>query len=310
MKLRKIFSAFSLLLLVLFLNACKEDSPSPSAPANVRKTGWQGSDDPSTIPENLNNPFEGDPSTLPTNIDLSAYLPPIGDQGQFGTCVAWATAYNCKTALEAIKFNLSQNQLQSPSYQLSPRYLFTALADDKKGADCNGSDFTPAMELMLTKGVASKAAVPYENLGNCSQALLDPAWNSDAAKHKIKYYRRLDNDVVTLKQALAAKMPVVVGAKLDDSFMAWNSETVYQKGLLQQVNENIGKWGLGLLVVGVLFLIIAVVLIVNTIELAIFSQRFIIKSMQLVGATHWFIQKPFLKRGLWFGFIQLTIFQT
>ena len=228
MKLIKIFSAFSLLLLVLFLNACKEDSPSPSAPANVRKTGWQGSDDPSTIPENLNNPFEGDPSTLPTNIDLSVYLPPIGDQGQFGTCVAWATAYNCKTALEAIKFNLSQNQLQSPSFQMSPRYLFTALADDKKGADCGGADFTPAMELMLTKGVASKAAVPYENLGNCSQALLDPAWNSDAAKHKIKYYRRLDNDVVTLKQALAAKMPVVVGAKLDDSFMAWNSETVYQ----------------------------------------------------------------------------------
>lgn len=90
-------------------------------------------------------------------------------------------------------------------------------------------------------------------------------------------------------------------SEIDQNSMV--SETVYQKGLLQQVNENIGKWGLGLLVVGILFLIIAVVLIVNTIELAIFSQRFIIKSMQLVGATHWFIQKPFLKRGLWFGFI-------
>ncbi len=77
----------------------------------------------------------------------------------------------------------------------------------------------------------------------------------------------------------------------------------YQKDLLQKVNENIGKWGLGLLVIGVLFLIIAVVLIVNTIELAIFSQRFIIKSMQLVGATHWFIQKPFLKKGLYFGLL-------
>ena len=44
-------------------------------------------------------------------------------------------------------------------------------------------------------------------------------------------------------------------------------------------------------------------LIVNTIELAIFSQRFIIKSMQLVGATHWFIQRPFLRRGLWYGAI-------
>lgn len=77
----------------------------------------------------------------------------------------------------------------------------------------------------------------------------------------------------------------------------------YQKDLLQKVNENIGKWGLGLLIIGALFLIIAVVLIVNTIELAIFSQRFIIKSMQLVGATHWFIQKPFLKKGLYFGLL-------
>ena len=80
-------------------------------------------------------------------------------------------------------------------------------------------------------------------------------------------------------------------------------EVVYQKGLLQQVNENMAKWGLGLMIIGLLFLIIAIVLIVNTIELAIFSQRFLIKSMQLVGATHWFIQKPFLKRGLWYGFV-------
>ncbi|MFM7106799.1 MAG: cell division protein FtsX, partial [Flavobacteriales bacterium] len=55
--------------------------------------------------------------------------------------------------------------------------------------------------------------------------------------------------------------------------------------------------------IGVLLLAIAVVLIVNTIQLAIFSQRFLIKSMQLVGATHWFIQRPFMRRGLWYGFI-------
>lgn len=77
----------------------------------------------------------------------------------------------------------------------------------------------------------------------------------------------------------------------------------YHKDLLQNINENIAKWGLGLLILGALFLVIAVVLIINTIELAIFSQRFLIKSMQLVGATHWFIQKPFLKKGLRFGFV-------
>lgn len=81
----------------------------------------------------------------------------------------------------------------------------------------------------------------------------------------------------------------------------------YHKDLLQNIHENIGKWGLGMLILGILFLVIAVVLIINTIELAIFSQRFLIKSMQLVGATHWFIQKPFLKKGLRFGFISSVL---
>jgi len=80
-------------------------------------------------------------------------------------------------------------------------------------------------------------------------------------------------------------------------------EVVFQQGLLHQMNENIGKWGLGLLIIGVLLLVIAVALIVVTIQLAVFSQRFLIKSMQLVGATTWFIQKPFLRQGLWYGFI-------
>ncbi len=81
------------------------------------------------------------------------------------------------------------------------------------------------------------------------------------------------------------------------------SEVVYQKDLLQQMNANLSKWTLALSIIGGLLLIIAIVLIVNTIELAIFSQRFLIKSMQLVGATHWFIQRPFLRRGLWYGFV-------
>lgn len=221
--------ASMIMLGLCVLSSCEEENPAPTDPSNnTRATGWKGSDDPGSIPENLDNPFEGDPSTLPATVDLSRFLPPIGDQGQFGTCVAWAAAYNCKTALEAIKFNLSPSQLQNPAYQMSARYLFTAMPDNQKGPDCNGSDFTPAMELMLSQGVATKAVVPYQDLGNCAQSLKQAAWDADAAKHKIKYYRRLDANLVTIKQALAAKMPVVLGAKLDDSFMSWNSDAVYQ----------------------------------------------------------------------------------
>jgi cell division transport system permease protein len=87
-------------------------------------------------------------------------------------------------------------------------------------------------------------------------------------------------------------------------------EVVFQKGLLEQMNENIGKWGLGLLIIGVLLLVIAVALIVVTIQLAVYSQRFLIKSMDLVGATAWFIQKPFLKQGLWYGLISSILSTT
>ncbi len=214
-----------LILPVLFFSCEKSED---IVKIDLNSTGWFGSDNTSTIPENVSNPFQGDPSTLPTSVDLSQYFPPIGDQGQYGTCVAWATAYNAKSAIEAIKFGLTPSDLQKPGYQMSAKYLFTALPSDKKGADCNGTDFTPALDILLSKGVATKATVPYLNLGNCSETNLDPSWNTDAARHKIKYYRRIDNSINSIKQALADKMPVILGAKLDDSFMQWNSESVYQ----------------------------------------------------------------------------------
>ncbi len=80
-------------------------------------------------------------------------------------------------------------------------------------------------------------------------------------------------------------------------------EVVYQKSLVHLVNENIRKLSLVLLIFNVLLLLIAIVLINNTIRLSIFSRRFIIRSMQLVGATERFIQKPFLKSGLVQGIV-------
>jgi C1A family cysteine protease len=210
----------------LTLFSCEKDKDD-NKPNNNKSTGWFGQDNTNEIPANVNNPFDADPSTLPTAIDLTQFFPPVGDQGQFGTCVAWATAYNCKSALEAIKFGLTQQQLASANYQLSAKYLYLSIPSDKKNG-CNGTDFVPALDVMLNKGVATKAAVPYTDLGNCSSNDLNGAGDADAAKHKIKFYRKIDFTATAIRQALAARMPVILGAKLDDSFMQWNSETVYQ----------------------------------------------------------------------------------
>uniref|UniRef100_UPI00404A38B9 cell division protein FtsX n=1 Tax=Daejeonella sp. TaxID=2805397 RepID=UPI00404A38B9 len=80
-------------------------------------------------------------------------------------------------------------------------------------------------------------------------------------------------------------------------------EVVYQKSLIDMVNQNIKGIGLVILAFASILLIIAVALINNTIRLAIYSQRFLIKSMQLVGATKNFIRKPFLTYGVLHGLI-------
>ena len=74
-------------------------------------------------------------------------------------------------------------------------------------------------------------------------------------------------------------------------------EVVYQKPLLETVNKNIRSVSLLISIFGILLLIISIALINNTIRLMIYSERFLIKSMQLVGATRSFIIKPFLMKG-------------
>jgi len=80
-------------------------------------------------------------------------------------------------------------------------------------------------------------------------------------------------------------------------------EVKYQKSLVDQMNENITTISLIILVFAGIFVLLSVALINNTIRLAIYSQRFLIKSMQLVGATKGFIRKPFMLYGIWHGLL-------
>lgn len=73
-------------------------------------------------------------------------------------------------------------------------------------------------------------------------------------------------------------------------------EVFYQKSLVSLVNENIRKISLIILVFSSLLLLVAITLINSTIRLAVYSKRFIINTMQLVGATRGFIRRPFLYR--------------
>jgi len=80
-------------------------------------------------------------------------------------------------------------------------------------------------------------------------------------------------------------------------------EVIYQKSLVHLVNENISRLSVMLLAFSALFLFITIALINNTIRLAVYSKRFLIKSMQLVGATQSFIRKPFITKGIAQGIV-------
>ena len=84
-------------------------------------------------------------------------------------------------------------------------------------------------------------------------------------------------------------------------------EVYYQKSMIESINENIHRITLLFLIVGAVLVLISFTLIRNTIHLAVYSQRLLIKTMQLVGATPFFICKPFVYGSMWRGFFGALI---
>lgn len=80
-------------------------------------------------------------------------------------------------------------------------------------------------------------------------------------------------------------------------------DVVYQKDMIGVMNERMGSISLVILLFSGALLVVAIGLIFNTIRLAIYSQRFLIRTMNLVGATQAFIRRPFVWRGIRNGII-------
>ncbi|AWV97331.1 cell division protein FtsX [Arcticibacterium luteifluviistationis] len=111
----------------------------------------------------------------------------------------------------------------------------------------------------------------------------------DAFNLKVKEELLTDGDLAILKQKIEAVSGVY--------------EADYAKDFVNGITENANKAYLILSAIVLIFLVATILLINNTIKLALYSQRFIIRTMQLVGATNAFIQKPFISKGLLQGFI-------
>jgi len=106
--------------------------------------------------------------------------------------------------------------------------------------------------------------------------------------HFQAYYTQTNNPENIEKELLA--IPVV-------------QEVVYDKSLIKLLNDNLQKVSYTLLALSLGFSLIAIALINSSIRLTIYSKRFLIKTMQLVGATKTFIRKPFIKKSLQHGLL-------
>lgn len=80
-------------------------------------------------------------------------------------------------------------------------------------------------------------------------------------------------------------------------------EVIYHKDMIKQMNDNAEVAGICIFVLSVLLLIVAIVLINNTIRLSIYSKRFLLRTQYLVGATQGFIRMPFILKGIRQGVI-------
>ena len=230
-KMKKGIIGFLLLSLPLSFQSCTDLLD--YALQILSQTGWlQEKEQMNNIPEDI-TPFDNkDSQQLKPSVTLEKNFPPIGDQGSYGTCVVWSVGYNLKTALNAIEKGWTPEQLADKSYQTSPKDLWFAIPSDSKSAQCNGTNFEPAMDALIATGAANLSAAPYSGLGSCTGSA---AGNS---QNKLANYRKIaaKQDGLSLaeqgltvenfKGYLNAGRPIAIGAQLGDRFMKWNSSAV------------------------------------------------------------------------------------
>lgn len=155
---------------------------------------------------------------LPESFSLLKYAPTRGNQGQQGSCVAWAAAYAARTIMEARATGQDPNTII-----FSPSFLYNQIALE----DCQGSYLPEALKVMENKGLATLKDMPYSDQ-DCSQRPNSFQLQS-ASQFKIEGYQRLTGgqqgqdastvNMLAIKQNIAQGAPVLIGMMVGGSFM-------------------------------------------------------------------------------------------
>lgn len=103
----------------------------------------------------------------------------------------------------------------------------------------------------------------------------------------------------------ASESPKALVAAIESQVSEWKGvdEVVYQRAVVENMDTNLGKFKILLLLFGGALLVVSLVLLRNTIRMSVFAHRTLINTMKLVGASKGFIKRPFLVDSLWQGVV-------
>lgn len=148
------------------------------------------------------NPYGISHRGLASNVDLSPSMPPVGNQGEQGSCVAWSTAYATKSFQEYIERKGSKDwSLRTPegnpnySKIFSPAFIYNQI----NGGRDNGSLISDAMRVIVEMGAAPWDTMPYNSADyrtRPSQAAIDAA-----SKYKAKEFLRVKTTDITRSES-------------------------------------------------------------------------------------------------------------
>ncbi len=152
------------------------------------------------------------PTTIPASFLLNT--PPVGNQGNEGSCVAFAIAYGARSIEQYYRTNATSYNFDANIF--SPEYVY----NQTKFSDCgSGTAFTIVLDLLQSQGVCSWQAMPYSDVNGCSM-MPNTSQISNAANYKISSYVAIANkDQVAIKTMIASKHPVITNISADNSFV-------------------------------------------------------------------------------------------
>ena len=107
----------------------------------------------------------------------------------------------------------------------------------------------------------------------------------------------------------ASESPKALVDSIEAQVSEWKGvdEVVYQRAVVDNMDTNLGKFKIILFLFGGALLVVSLILLRNTIRMSVFSRRGLINTMKLVGASRWFIKRPFLVDSLWQGLVAAVL---